>query len=61
MSRRAGHSLASQAGVDSIEHGSYIDDAVIAEMKKNGTYLVPTSILPIGFWPTQSACTFPRS
>src|SRR2546427_5371259 len=33
---------ASQAGVDSIEHGSYIDDAGIAEMKKNGTYLVPT-------------------
>ena len=28
---------ASQAGVDSIEHGSYIDDAAIAEMKKNGT------------------------
>jgi imidazolonepropionase-like amidohydrolase len=33
---------ATQAGVDSIEHGSYIDDAGIAEMKKNGTYLVPT-------------------
>lgn len=31
-----------QAGVDSIEHGSYIDDAGIAEMKKNGAYLVPT-------------------
>ena len=30
---------ASEAGVDSIEHGSYIDDAGIAEMKKNGTYL----------------------
>src|SRR6266704_3464280 len=36
---------ASQAGVDSIEHGSYIDDAAIAEMKKNGTYLVPTMYL----------------
>ena len=36
---------ASQAGVDSIEHGSYIDDAGIAEMKKNGTYLVPTLYL----------------
>jgi imidazolonepropionase-like amidohydrolase len=31
--------------VDSIEHGSYIDDAAIAEMKKNGTYLVPTLYL----------------
>jgi imidazolonepropionase-like amidohydrolase len=39
---------ASQAGVDSIEHGSYIDDAAIAEMKKNGTYLVPT--LYLGDW-----------
>ncbi len=36
---------ASQAGVDSIEHGSYINDADIAEMKKNGTYLVPTLYL----------------
>jgi imidazolonepropionase-like amidohydrolase len=36
---------ASKAGVDSIEHGSYIDDAAIAEMKKNGTYLVPTLYL----------------
>jgi imidazolonepropionase-like amidohydrolase len=39
---------ASQAGVDSIEHGSYIDDAAIAEMKRNGTYLVPT--LYLGDW-----------
>src|ERR1700678_667818 len=36
---------ASQAGVDSIEHGSYINDEAIAEMKKNGTYLVPTLYL----------------
>ena len=36
---------ASEAGVDSIEHGSYIDDAAIATMKKNGTYLVPTLYL----------------
>jgi imidazolonepropionase-like amidohydrolase len=36
---------AAQAGVDSVEHGSYIDDAAIAEMKKNGTYLVPTLYL----------------
>jgi imidazolonepropionase-like amidohydrolase len=39
---------ASEAGVDSIEHGSYIDDAAIAEMKKDGTYLVPT--LYLGDW-----------
>ncbi len=36
---------ATQAGVDSIEHGSYINDEDIAEMKKNGTYLVPTLYL----------------
>jgi len=36
---------ASEAGVDSIEHGSYLDDAAIAVMKKNGTYLVPTLYL----------------
>jgi len=39
---------ASQAGVDSVEHGSYINEAAIAEMKKNGTYLVPTRYL--GDW-----------
>jgi imidazolonepropionase-like amidohydrolase len=36
---------ASEAGVDSIEHGSYIDDAGIAAMKQHGTYLVPTLYL----------------
>jgi imidazolonepropionase-like amidohydrolase len=44
---------ASEAGVDSIEHGSYIDDADIAEMKKNGTYLVPT--LYLGDWFLENA------
>ena len=37
--------LATQAGVDSIEHGSYINDEDIALMKQHGTYLVPTSYL----------------
>ena len=36
---------ATNAGVDSIEHGSYIDDKGIAAMKAHGTYLVPTSYL----------------
>lgn len=35
--------MASEAGVDSIEHGFLIDDAAIATMKKSGTYLVPTA------------------
>ncbi|HEY2498469.1 MAG TPA: amidohydrolase family protein [Candidatus Angelobacter sp.] len=40
-----GIAWASEAGVDSVEHGSYIDDAGIALLKKNGTYLVPTLYL----------------
>jgi imidazolonepropionase-like amidohydrolase len=36
---------ASEAGVDSIEHGSYINDECIAMMKKHGTYFVPTAYL----------------
>ena len=38
-------SLATQAGVDSIEHGSYINEENIKLMKQHGTYLVPTSYL----------------
>jgi imidazolonepropionase-like amidohydrolase len=37
--------LATIAGVDSIEHGSYINDEDIKLMKEHGTYLVPTSYL----------------
>ena len=36
---------ATEAGVDSIEHGSYINDEDIAAMKQHGTYLVPTMYL----------------
>jgi len=36
---------ASQAGVDSIEHGSYLDEEGIAAMKAHGTYFVPTAYL----------------
>ena len=36
---------ASEAGVDSIEHGSWLDEEGIAAMKKHGTYLVPTAYL----------------
>jgi imidazolonepropionase-like amidohydrolase len=46
---------ASEAGVDSIEHGSYIDDEGIATLKKNGTYLVPT--LYLGYWLTENEAT----
>ncbi|MBZ5647934.1 MAG: amidohydrolase family protein [Acidobacteriia bacterium] len=51
---------ASMAGVDSIEHGSYIDDAAIAEMKKNGTYLVPTLFLQQWFLENAEKVGAPR-
>ena len=44
---------ASEAGVDSVEHGSYMDDAAIQMMKSKGTYLVPT--LYLGDWMTENA------
>src|SRR5215831_11020542 len=44
----AGIKQAVQAGVDSIEHGSFIDDEAIQMMKQKGTYLVPT--LYLGDW-----------
>ncbi|WNG33884.1 amidohydrolase family protein [Archangium violaceum] len=33
-----------RAGVDSIEHGSFLDDAALALMKQKGTYYVPTAL-----------------
>ena len=44
-----GVAWASDAGVDSIEHGHLMDDNAIATLKKNGTYLVPTLYL-IDWW-----------
>lgn len=40
-----GIKLAVQAGVDSIEHGTYIDDEAVRMMKERGVYLVPTLYL----------------
>ncbi|HYV05023.1 MAG TPA: amidohydrolase family protein, partial [Blastocatellia bacterium] len=49
----AGIKQAVLAGVDSIEHGSYIDDDAIRLMKEKGTYLVPT--LYLGDWFMENA------
>jgi imidazolonepropionase-like amidohydrolase len=38
----AGAKVAIRAGIDSIEHGSFLDDEAVAMMKEHGTYLVPT-------------------
>jgi len=46
---------ASDAGVDSVEHGHLMDDASIATLKKNGTYLVPT--LYLFDWQRENAAT----
>ena len=37
-----GVEAASRAGVDSIEHGTFADDAAIAQMKRTGSVFVPT-------------------
>jgi imidazolonepropionase-like amidohydrolase len=42
-------------GVDSIEHGTYMNDEDIALMKEHGTYYVPT--LTAGHWVTEKAKT----
>ncbi|HEX9496658.1 MAG TPA: amidohydrolase family protein [Candidatus Limnocylindria bacterium] len=35
------------AGIESIEHGIYLDEEVCAAMKKRGTYLVATLVAPL--------------
>jgi imidazolonepropionase-like amidohydrolase len=42
----AGIKHAVRAGVDSIEHGIYLDDEAIALMLERGTFLVPTLVAP---------------
>ena len=39
---REGVANAVRAGVRSIEHGTWVDDATLAEMKRRGTFFVPT-------------------
>lgn len=46
-----------RAGVDSIEHGSFLTDETLALMKKQGVYLVPT--LMAGWWVGQQAPHYP--
>lgn len=41
-----GINAALRAGVDSIEHGSFLDDSSIALFKQTGAYLVPTMLPP---------------
>ena len=41
----AATSIAIDAGIDSIEHGYFLDRKVLRKMKKNGTWLVPTILV----------------
>ena len=43
-----GAKRAIRAGIDSIEHGSFLDDEALEMMKQRGTYLVPTLLAPQG-------------
>ncbi len=44
----AGAAAAARAGVASIEHGFYLDDAAIEVMAEHGTFLVPTLLASSG-------------
>jgi imidazolonepropionase-like amidohydrolase len=51
--------MAIAAGVDSIEHGSFLQPDTLQEMKKKHVFLVPT--LFAGYWTGQHLDTFPPS
>lgn len=46
-----------EAGVDSIEHGSFLTEETLKLMKRKGTYLVPTRMAV--YWVNKDADTFP--
>lgn len=46
-----------EAGVDSIEHGSFLSDETLRLMKAKGTYLVPTRLAV--YWVNQQANKYP--
>ncbi|WP_057882443.1 metal-dependent hydrolase family protein [Tsuneonella troitsensis] len=44
---KEGTAAAVEAGVDTIDHGTFLDDATVRLMKARGTWLVPTMIAPV--------------
>jgi imidazolonepropionase-like amidohydrolase len=49
--------LAVEAGVDSIEHGSFLTESTLKLMKQKGVYLVPTRMAV--YWVNKEAETYP--
>jgi imidazolonepropionase-like amidohydrolase len=49
--------LAVEAGVDSIEHGSFLSEATLKLMKQKGVYLVPTRMAV--YWIEKESATYP--
>lgn len=49
--------LAVEAGVDSIEHGSFLTESTLKLMKQKGVYLVPTRMAV--YWVNKEAATYP--
>ena len=49
-----------KAGIHSIEHGIYLDDAVIEMMLAKGTYLVPTLLAPVAVLEQAEAAGMPE-
>jgi imidazolonepropionase-like amidohydrolase len=49
--------MASAAGVDSIEHGTFLQDDTLLEMKRKHVYLVPT--MSASYWTSQKVDTYP--
>jgi imidazolonepropionase-like amidohydrolase len=49
--------MAIAAGVDSIEHGTFLQDDTLLEMKNRHVYLVPT--ISAGFWVGEKVATYP--
>ena len=52
-----GMKRAVEAGVDSVEHGTYMTEDIMTLMKKKGTYYVPT--ISAGKWVAEKADTYP--
>jgi imidazolonepropionase-like amidohydrolase len=49
--------LAIEAGIDSIEHGSFLTESTLKLMKQKGVYLVPTRMAV--YWVNKQANTYP--